>query len=100
MQLLSHDFIRKYETTEVDLAAFVQNVFDPIQRLKDLADVITYIFQNHNFGSDQKIGRTRGLNRGFAFLQMLTMHYYVMFDGPERTWPHMRTMYRENSALT
>eukprot|EP00250_Pteridium_aquilinum_P008808 c18222_g1_i1 orf=806-2419(-) len=68
-QLLSHSFIRKYETTEIDLAAFVQNVFDPTERLKDLAD-------------------------------MLTIHYYMMFDGPERSWPHMKTFYRENSALT
>ncbi|KAH7284485.1 hypothetical protein KP509_34G056300 [Ceratopteris richardii] len=67
-QLLSHSFIRKYETTEIDLAGFVQNVFDPTERLKDLAD-------------------------------MLTIHYYMMFDGPDRTWPHMKTFYRENSAL-
>lgn len=32
--------------------------------------------------------------------QMLTVHYYMMFDGPEKTWPHMKTFYRENSALT
>lgn len=39
LQLSSHPFIRKYENTEVDLAAFVRSVFDPTQRLKDLADV-------------------------------------------------------------
>lgn len=39
MQLLSHPFIKKHEHTRVDLAAFVRSVFDPTQRLKDLADV-------------------------------------------------------------
>lgn len=39
MQLLSHPFIKKYENTKVHLAAFVRSVFDPTQRLKDLADV-------------------------------------------------------------
>lgn len=39
LQLLSHPFIRKYETEEVDLAGFVHSVFDPTERLKDLADV-------------------------------------------------------------
>eukprot|EP00249_Psilotum_nudum_P011742 c23354_g1_i2 orf=282-1841(+) len=67
-QLLSHPFIKKYETGEVDLAAFVQNVFDPTERLKDLSD-------------------------------MLTVHYYMLFDGPEKLWAHMKTMYRNNSVL-
>ncbi|KAK6913076.1 Protein kinase domain [Dillenia turbinata] len=40
-QLLSHPFIRKYEHERVDLAAFVRSVFDPTQRLKDLADMLT-----------------------------------------------------------
>jgi hypothetical protein len=39
MQLLSYPFITKYAHTDVDLAAFVQSVFDPTQRMKDLADV-------------------------------------------------------------
>ena len=38
-QLLSHPFITKYENDEVDLAAFVRGIFDPTQRMKDLADV-------------------------------------------------------------
>ncbi|KAE8699664.1 Mitogen-activated protein kinase kinase 3 [Hibiscus syriacus] len=37
-QLLSHPFIKKHEHAGVDLAAFVRSVFDPTQRLKDLAD--------------------------------------------------------------
>lgn len=68
-QLLSHPFVKKYENADVELPAFVQSVFDPTERLKDLSD-------------------------------MLTVHYYMMFNGPERTWPHMKTMYRDNSALT
>lgn len=39
MQLLSHPFITKYEDVDVDLGAFVRNIFDPLQRMKDLADV-------------------------------------------------------------
>jgi hypothetical protein len=39
MQLLSHPFIAKYETAKVDLPGFVHSVFDPTQRMKDLADV-------------------------------------------------------------
>jgi hypothetical protein len=29
----------KYETAKVDLPGFVRSVFDPTQRMKDLADV-------------------------------------------------------------
>jgi len=39
MQLLLHPFIKKYENVKVDLAGFVRSVFDPTQRMKDLADV-------------------------------------------------------------
>lgn len=39
MQLMSHPFIKKYEEQQVDLAGFVQSVFDPTERLKDLSDV-------------------------------------------------------------
>ncbi|KAK6123480.1 hypothetical protein DH2020_042769 [Rehmannia glutinosa] len=39
-KLLSHPFIKKYEDTAVNLEAFVQSIFDPTQRLKDLADDI------------------------------------------------------------
>lgn len=39
LQLLSHPFITKYEDAKVDLARFVRSVFDPTQRMKDLADV-------------------------------------------------------------
>lgn len=44
VQLLSHPFITKYEDSQVDLAAFVQSLFDPVQRLKDLADVSFSLF--------------------------------------------------------
>lgn len=39
LQLLSHPFVTKYEDAEVNLEAFVQSIFDPTQRMKDLADV-------------------------------------------------------------
>ncbi|GMY13297.1 mitogen-activated protein kinase kinase 3 [Fagus crenata] len=38
-RLLSHPSIKKYEHSRVDLAAFVQSVFDLTQRMKDLADL-------------------------------------------------------------
>ncbi|KAB2055986.1 hypothetical protein E1A91_A11G075500v1 [Gossypium mustelinum] len=68
-QLLSHPFIKKHEHDTVDLAAFVRSVFDPTQRLKDLAD-------------------------------MLTLHYYLLFDGPDENWPHARTLYNEDSTFS
>lgn len=45
MQLLSHPFIKKYENATVDLAAFVRSIFDPTQRMKDLADVSCILFK-------------------------------------------------------
>lgn len=68
-ELLSHPFITKYENTGVDLGAFVQGFFDPTQRLKDLAD-------------------------------MLTIHYYLLFDGPDDLWQHTKTLYNENSIFS
>ncbi|KAL0014381.1 hypothetical protein SO802_001450 [Lithocarpus litseifolius] len=68
-QLLSHPFITKYEHSRVDLAAFVQSVFDPTQRMKDLAD-------------------------------MLTIHYYLLFDGPDEHLQHIKTLYKEGSTFS
>ncbi|KAJ8623097.1 hypothetical protein MRB53_031626 [Persea americana] len=68
-QLSSHPFIRKYENTKVDLAAFVRSVFDPTQRLKDLAD-------------------------------MMTVHYYMLLDGPDELWHHTKTLYKEDSTFS
>ncbi|WCJ41430.1 mitogen-activated protein kinase kinase 3 [Euphorbia peplus] len=68
-QLLSHEFITKYADDEVDLATFVQNVFDPTQKMKDLAD-------------------------------MLTIHYYLLFDGPDELWQHVKSFYNEDSTLS
>ncbi|KAJ8432150.1 hypothetical protein Cgig2_006852 [Carnegiea gigantea] len=68
-QLLSHPFIKKHENSQVDLEAFVGSVFDPVQRLKDLAD-------------------------------MLTIHYYLLFDGPDEDWPHMKSLYDERSIFS
>uniref|UniRef100_A0A0D6R9W7 mitogen-activated protein kinase kinase n=1 Tax=Araucaria cunninghamii TaxID=56994 RepID=A0A0D6R9W7_ARACU len=68
-QLLQHPFIIKYQNAGVDLSEFVQSIFNPVERLKDLAD-------------------------------MLTVHYYMLFDGPDGQWHHMKTMYHENSALS
>ncbi|KAF6136974.1 hypothetical protein GIB67_030738 [Kingdonia uniflora] len=68
-QLLSHPFIRKYEDGRVDLAAFVQSIFDRTQRMKDLAD-------------------------------MITIHYYLIFDGPDELWHHSKALYNEDSTLS
>ncbi|XP_010554056.1 PREDICTED: mitogen-activated protein kinase kinase 3 [Tarenaya hassleriana] len=66
-QLLSHPFITKHENERVDLAAFVRSIFDPTQRLKDLAD-------------------------------MLTIHYYSLFDGADELWHHAKTLYTDTSS--
>ncbi|KAJ6754290.1 hypothetical protein OIU79_027000 [Salix purpurea] len=68
-QLLSYPFITKYAHTDVDLAEFVQSLFDPTQRMKDLAD-------------------------------MLTIHYYLLFDGPEELWQHAKAFYNEDSIFS
>ncbi|BAU00976.1 Mitogen-activated protein [Vigna angularis] len=68
-QLLLHPFIKKYENDKVDLAGFVRSVFDPTQRMKDLAD-------------------------------MLTIHYYLLFDGPDDLWQHTRNLYSESSIFS
>lgn len=39
VQLLEHPFIKKYDDGSVDLEAFIQNVVDPTERLKDLSSV-------------------------------------------------------------
>eukprot|EP00246_Nothoceros_aenigmaticus_P011500 TRINITY_DN3148_c0_g1_i1.p1 TRINITY_DN3148_c0_g1~~TRINITY_DN3148_c0_g1_i1.p1 ORF type:complete len:522 (+),score=71.95 TRINITY_DN3148_c0_g1_i1:133-1698(+) len=31
---------------------------------------------------------------------MLSVHYYMLFDGPEQKWPHMKKLYRSNSTLS
>ncbi|KAA8530203.1 hypothetical protein F0562_004912 [Nyssa sinensis] len=68
-QLLLHPFITKYENVGVDLAAFVRSVFDPTQKMKDLAD-------------------------------MLTIHYYLLFDGADELWQHTKTLYNEYSIFS
>ncbi|KAL0315152.1 UNVERIFIED_CONTAM: Mitogen-activated protein kinase kinase [Sesamum calycinum] len=68
-KLLSHPFISKYEDAGVDLEAFVQSIFDPTQRMKDLAD-------------------------------MLTIHYYLLFDGSDDLWHHMKTLYEDRSVFS
>ncbi|KAM7509169.1 hypothetical protein LguiA_019622 [Lonicera macranthoides] len=68
-QLLSHPFIMRYEDAGVDLAAFVRSIFDPTQRMKDLAD-------------------------------MLTIHYYLLFNGPDELWQHAKTLYNDGSIFS
>lgn len=68
-QLLSHPFITKHEWDNVDLGAFIKNIFNPTERLKDLAD-------------------------------MLTIHYYLLFDGSDELWPHMKSFYQGNSVFS
>ncbi|CAH1437721.1 unnamed protein product [Lactuca virosa] len=52
-QLLSHPFITKYENAKVDLAAFVRSIFDPTQRMKDLADMLAVHYYLLFDGSDE-----------------------------------------------
>ncbi|XP_078438647.1 mitogen-activated protein kinase kinase 3 isoform X2 [Wolffia australiana] len=68
-QLLAHPFIRKHEKDGVDLAAFVHSIFDPTQRLKELAD-------------------------------MFAVHYYMLFDGADELWPHMKSFYNDQSTFS
>ena len=68
-QLLSHPFIKRYEQTGVDLAAYVRGVVNPTERLKQIAE-------------------------------MLAVHYYLLFNGSEGPWDHMKTFYREESSFS
>ncbi|KAJ6799364.1 mitogen-activated protein kinase kinase 3 isoform X4 [Iris pallida] len=68
-QLLSHPFIRKYEKEKVDLATYIGGVFNPTQRLKEIAD-------------------------------MLTVHYYLLFDGADGLWNHSKSFYTEDSTFS
>lgn len=68
-QLLSHPFITKYKDTVMDLAAFVRDVFDPVQKMKELAD-------------------------------MLSIHYYSLFNGPDSLWQHSKNLYSEQSVFS
>nr|XP_009418079.1 PREDICTED: mitogen-activated protein kinase kinase 3 isoform X3 [Musa acuminata subsp. malaccensis] len=68
-QLLSHPFIKKYENSGVDLREYVRSVFDPTQKLKEIAD-------------------------------MLAIHYYMLFDGSDELWHHMKTFYTERSTFS
>ena len=38
-------------------------------------------------------------HRGGCDVQMLTVHYYLLFDGPVRLWEHMESFYRPTSSL-
>ncbi|XP_031477672.1 mitogen-activated protein kinase kinase 3 isoform X2 [Nymphaea colorata] len=69
LQLLAHSFIMKHESSKVDLAAYARSVFDPTQRLRDLAD-------------------------------MLTIHYYLLFDGSDDFWHHAKVLYGEASTFS
>jgi hypothetical protein len=36
----------------------------------------------------------------FFFIdQMLTIHYYLLFDGPEELWQHTKAFYNEGSIF-
>lgn len=52
-QLLSHPFITKYQDAGVDLATFVRSIFDPTQRMKDLADMLAIHYYLLFNGSDE-----------------------------------------------
>ncbi|KAJ0989036.1 hypothetical protein J5N97_007392 [Dioscorea zingiberensis] len=51
--LLVHPFIRKYETLNVDLSAYVRSVFDPTKRLKEMADMLAVHYYLLFDGSDE-----------------------------------------------
>ncbi|XP_042042495.1 mitogen-activated protein kinase kinase 3-like isoform X1 [Salvia splendens] len=68
-KLLSHPFVTKYAETGVNLEEFVQSIFDPTQRMKELAD-------------------------------MLAIHYYLLFDGSDDLWHHMKTLYEGHSVFS
>ncbi|KZV46278.1 mitogen-activated protein kinase kinase 6-like [Dorcoceras hygrometricum] len=68
-QLLSHPFVTKYEDIGVNLGVFIRGIFDPVERMKDLAD-------------------------------MLTIHYYLLFDGSDDLWHHTKTLYQEKSVFS
>lgn len=68
-QLLSHPFVTKYKDSGVNLGSFVRGIFDPILRMKDLAD-------------------------------MLTIHYYLLFNGSDDLWHHIKTLYQEKSIFS
>ncbi|KAJ6800054.1 mitogen-activated protein kinase kinase 3 isoform X4 [Iris pallida] len=68
-ELLSHPFIKKYEKETVDLAKYIRGVFDPTQRLKEIA-------------------------------QMLTVHYYLLFDGADGLWTYTKSFYMDDSTFS
>ncbi|CAO2833592.1 unnamed protein product [Amaranthus hypochondriacus] len=69
-QLLSHPFIIKYQDSQVNLGAFVQSVFDPVQRLKDLADMLTIHY------------------------------YLLFDGSDDEEWQHMKSIYNEKSVFS
>ncbi|KAJ4789460.1 Mitogen-activated protein kinase kinase 3 [Rhynchospora pubera] len=68
-ELISHPFIKKYEAVDVDLSGYIRSVVDPIDRIKEIAD-------------------------------MLAVHYYLLFDGSDAQWRHMKSFYTEASTLS
>ena len=115
MQLMNHPFIKKYEVDQqVDLAGFVQSVFDPTERLKDLSDVRSL----YNFGElaffpfwvdsensivicfEVLLSNAIAESIWRVLPQMLTVHYYMLFDGADVRWPHMKGLYAANSVLS
>nr|GMC68730.1 mitogen-activated protein kinase kinase 3 [Ipomoea batatas] len=62
-ELLSHPFITKYVDSGVDLGAFVRSIFDPTQKMKDLADMFTIHYYLLFDGSDDLWQHTRTLYR-------------------------------------
>ncbi|CAH9146154.1 unnamed protein product [Cuscuta epithymum] len=66
-ELLSHPFITKYvDTMGVDLGAFVRSIFDPTEKMKDLADMFTIHYYLLFDGSDDLWLHTRMLYTEFS----------------------------------
>lgn len=64
-KLLSHPFVTKYEDAGVNLEAFIQSIFDPTQRMKDLADMLT-IHYYLLYGSDDLWHHMKTLYEGHS----------------------------------
>ncbi|RAL41280.1 hypothetical protein DM860_010074 [Cuscuta australis] len=74
--LLLHPFITKYvDTNGVDLGAFVRSIFDPTQKMKDLADMFTIHYYLLADGSDDLWQHTRMLYRESSIFSFCGKEY-------------------------
>ncbi|CAI7740128.1 unnamed protein product [Closterium sp. NIES-54] len=100
-QLLQHPFITKHAEEDVDLAGYIQNVVNPTERLKDLSNV-----RHAASGTPECIATQPSCLNFQPFLlsprtlpHMLMVHYYMLFDGPDKMWPHIESFYKPDATL-